>query len=150
MFSHTILLILAVVAVAAFAEDEVSHAVGTRKFLELTNNFGKQAAWEMVLEPGDYAPYHVHVKDYMFYIQEGSEMAVLDEKNNTVMTFVAEAGTVMAFKLMGDELVEVNTGLRFPAGHGATNIGTTRFKEILFEYYDPTPEQICDSSKTEL
>ena len=84
--------------------------------------------WEMVLEPGEVAPFHRHLHDYLFYVVEGSELEVLDEHGTAINSFVAAAGDVISFTLdESGELLHPSNGMGpIPAAHGARNIGGTR------------------------
>uniref|UniRef100_A0A0G4I7D1 Uncharacterized protein n=1 Tax=Chromera velia CCMP2878 TaxID=1169474 RepID=A0A0G4I7D1_9ALVE len=107
-----------------------SEGIATRK---LTVD-GHASVWEMIIEPGQEAPFHTHKFPYYFYIVEGSTISVKDKTGTAVTEFSAEPGECLGFRLEGDELIcTTRDNLRMPAGHSAVNVGSTRFKEILFE-----------------
>merc|ERR1712216_885242 len=91
--------------------------------------------WEMRLKPGESAPPHTHRLSYTFYIMEGSTIAVTDPNiDEIIFDFKANAGDVMSFKAEGDKLIPLSANMApIPATHGAKNIGTTYFVEILVE-----------------
>ena len=91
----------------------------------------KVIVWEMVLGPGQSTGVHTHHHNYFFHPIECSTMEVTDKDGNVVATLNLARDAVMYLDLEGDELI--GDEARFPATHAATNIGTTRYREILVE-----------------
>ena len=101
--------------------------VATTKILE--ND--KIAVWEMVLDPGQETGIHTHKSSYMLYVIEGSSIDTLDTEGNSLVVVDAKPGHTVYFELVGDELVVGD--MKFPATHGAKNVGNTRYREVLVE-----------------
>lgn len=101
--------------------------VATTKLLE--ND--KVIVWEMVLEPGESSGLHTHEHSYIIQVIEGSMLRAsgvdgedyggIDFKTDETYWVDVEDGEV----IVGD--------LRAPATHDATNIGATRYRELLVE-----------------
>ena len=91
----------------------------------------KITVWEMVLEPGESTGVHTHLHDFVVYVLEGSTGEATDKDGNVLGRLELASGDTMAFTLDGDEIVQGE--IRFPATHGARNVGETRYREILIE-----------------
>jgi len=101
--------------------------IATKKLFE--ND--KIAVWEMVLEPGENSGLHTHSHSYVFYVLEGSTGEVKDKDGNSCGSLQMEPGFTLFFEMQGKELVAGD--FRIPVTHSATNVGKTRFREILVE-----------------
>ena len=91
----------------------------------------KISVWEMVLEPGQSSGLHTHSHSYLFYVLEGSTGEVFDKDGKSCGALQMEPGFTMYFQMQGKELVAGD--FRIPITHSATNVGKTRFREILIE-----------------
>ena len=101
--------------------------VATTKLLETD----KLIVWEMVLEPGESSGLHTHEHSYIIQVIEGSKLRAtgangedyggIDFKTDETYWVDVENGEVV----VGD--------LRAPATHDATNIGDSRYRELLVE-----------------
>lgn len=87
--------------------------------------------WEMVLEPGESSGLHTHSHSYVFSVLEGSTCEVTDKEGKSCGALTMEPGFTMHLQLQGKELVSPE--FRIPITHSATNLGKTRFREILVE-----------------
>jgi beta-alanine degradation protein BauB len=74
----------------------------------------KIVVWEMILEPG-----------------EGSTCEVTDKDGKSCGSLTMGPGFTLHFELQGKELVAGD--FRIPITHSASNLGKTRFREILIE-----------------
>ncbi len=88
--------------------------VGTKLIFEN----GRVKVWEFTLAPGESIDTHSHVHDYFFYPIEGATLDVT-RANGRVDRIVLEPGKVY-YRNGGDT-------------HGAKNVGTTRYHEVLVE-----------------
>jgi hypothetical protein len=91
----------------------------------------KIIVWEMILAPGESSGVHTHFRDYVVHILEGSDIEVCDGKGQLLFSRSFPAGTTVAPRIEGKELVDGE--FRVPATHSAKNVGTSRFREILIE-----------------
>jgi len=88
--------------------------------------------WEMDLAPGQMCGMHRHTRDYVLYILEGGRIAV-------------ESPGKTSNRFPGKATYELEAGARtisyVPAGgfESARNVGTTRFREAIFEMKQPLP-----------
>ena len=88
--------------------------------------------WEMDLAPGQMCGLHRHTRDYVLYILEGGRIAV-------------ESPGKTSNRFPGQATYELEVGARtisyVPAGgfESARNVGTTRFREAIFEMKRPLP-----------
>jgi mannose-6-phosphate isomerase-like protein (cupin superfamily) len=86
--------------------------------------------WEMDLAPGQMCGLHPHTRDYVLYILEGGRIAV-------------ESPGKTSNRFPGKATYELEVGARtisyVPAGgsESARNVGTTRFREAIFEMKRP-------------
>ncbi len=104
--------------------------VATKKLFE--ND--RVIVWEMLLAPGESTGVHTHTRDYMVHILEGTRMRVFDKEGAQLSEVEFETGSTSWIALDGEETV--SDKVRVPATHSATNIGKTRFREILVEFKD--------------
>jgi len=100
---------------------------------KLVHEDDKVRVWELFLEPGETIERHTHVLDYLFYVFEGSTIQVFDAEGKPPAVLEPKAGDVLAFKVVGDQLVPAGGGEPIPATHSATNIGDKRYREVLVE-----------------
>jgi hypothetical protein len=91
----------------------------------------KIVVWEMVLEPGQNSGLHTHSNSYVFHVLEGATCEVTDKEGKSCGALTMEPGFTMFFQLTGKELVAGD--FRIPITHSASNIGKTRFREIIVE-----------------
>ncbi|KAG8456968.1 hypothetical protein KFE25_009753 [Diacronema lutheri] len=89
--------------------------------------------WEFTLEPGEQTGVHVHEYDYHFAVVSPSTLRVF-AANGTVL-FDFEARGTFGLRLLGGELVPIVGELpaALPAAHAVKNVGSTAYREILFE-----------------
>lgn len=117
--------------------------VGTDMLAEATGAGLK--SWVMQLAPGETAPFHEHSHDYVFVVEQGSTLAILDESGAEMCRADLPAGTSMGFKVEADSLVPVcapagSISDPIPRAHAAKNVGSTTFREVLVENLRP-PER---------
>jgi beta-alanine degradation protein BauB len=91
----------------------------------------KIVVWEMILEPGETSGLHTHSHSYVFSVLEGSTCEVTDKDGKSCGSLTMEPGFTLHFELQGKELVAGD--FRIPITHNASNLGKTRFREILVE-----------------
>jgi hypothetical protein len=91
----------------------------------------KIVVWEMILEPGQNSGLHTHSNSYVFHVLEGATCEVTDKEGKSCGALTMEPGFTMFFQLTGKELVAGD--FRIPITHSASNIGKTRFREIIVE-----------------
>ena len=104
--------------------------VGTAKVFENE----RIAIWELALAPGEKTGVHTHRHDYVFYVIEGSRLETYDANEVPLFEFDTAAGDVFVARCEGGELiVGEGDGFRVSATHGARNVGTTPYREILVE-----------------
>lgn len=92
--------------------------------------------WDFILEAGEASPVHTHEHDYMYYVTEGSRLALSDAAGALLGEFDVEAGAVFELKLQGETITIVSeafNGFAMPVTHRVANIGTSRYREILVE-----------------
>jgi hypothetical protein len=75
--------------------------------------------WQIVLEPGQEAPYHTHLLDYTTVTVEG---ATLERLNGD--------GTVDRIESVPGRFMRWYQGSQV---HGLRNVGTTRFRNVIVE-----------------
>ncbi|AKU94978.1 hypothetical protein AKJ09_01642 [Labilithrix luteola] len=101
--------------------DDQSHQVGTKLLFE--ND--RIRVWELVLQPGEASPRHVHEADYVFVHLTKSKIALMHE-GEPEETSEEPAGFV--------QYTEVGGGIR----HAIKNVGETEHREILVEIKGPS------------
>lgn len=88
--------------------------------------------WEMLLEPGESTGIHTHKHEYLVHVLEGSTLSTSDESGTPTGDFEFETGSTNWISIEDDEVVLGD--LRVPVTHDATNIGKSRYREILVEF----------------
>jgi quercetin dioxygenase-like cupin family protein len=95
--------------------------------------------WNFTLAPGEMTSMHEHRCNYHFVALQPSILEVFVTSGESLFSF--EAKGVLGFKIVGDELVQVEpkdpaadfVPIRAPRVHSARNIGHTIYNELLFE-----------------
>lgn len=87
--------------------------IGTRAIAD----YPRIKLWELLLEPGQASEWHAHQNEYVFVVIEPSRLRA-EYDDGTVHEDDSEAGNAVFLE---------------PTTHRVTNVGTTRYRNIIVE-----------------
>lgn len=108
--------------------DSAENPVGT----DLIFEDDRVRVWQIVLEPGQEAPFHTHHLDYTTVVIESSKLERINA-DGTVDPSEPQVGRVMRW----------HQGTR---QHGLRNVGTTRFRNVIIEIKS-LPAEFAESGR---